>query len=138
MSHMKRALLVLLLAGGCSFQPDIPPPPDVMGAWHEVYMEMGGASPSLWFVDAEEHRHGQDFAFVPDLQPETLSHALTHVWAMRQAKGIGLDALLQIHDEKGAWDMLAGDPNHTMTVWAANGQPGALERTALEYLRTHR
>jgi hypothetical protein len=131
MSHMKRALLVLLLAGGCG-GVEYEPAPDVMGAWREVFSREDDP-PNLWPATGSEmeHRHGMEVALVRDLSAEELAHALTHVWVIRQVR----EASAVGDVEPDRWH---GDPGHTWSVWIANGQPAALERAALEYLQTRR
>ena len=83
---MKRALLGMLLVTGCGAGVELPPPPpDVMGAWQEVFGRED-SPPSLFPADEQEHRHALNLAFVRDLSPEELAHALTHVYFMRTVR----------------------------------------------------
>jgi hypothetical protein len=126
---MKRALLVLLLAGGCGGEA-YEPGPDVRGAWADVFGR-SDLSPSFFRAAGPEmeHRQGMDTALVRDLSAEELAHALTHVWMIR--------AVRERPDSEEWSAPWMGDPEHVQSVWISGGQPAALEKTALEYLRAH-
>lgn len=128
---MRWALVFGLLAVGCGgFEYE--PAPDVMGAWREVFSREDDP-PNLWSADGPEAEHvqGMQVALVRDLSAAELAHALTHVWVIRQVRESSDVADV----EPDRWH---GDPGHTWSVWLSNGQPAALERTALEYLSTPR